>query len=728
MPKTIIITDVDGTLLDAERYSFAPAKPALDLIRARRIPLILCSSKTRAEIEVLRHELDNPHPFISENGGGVFIPYGYFAVPFDGDDVGDYRLITLGTPYAEIRRRFVRLRDALQVKVRGFGDMSAEEVAALTGLSPEAAQRAQQRDFDEPFVFEGAPDVRFLHAIEADGLSWTEGRLFHILGRHDKGHAVQRLQALYAQQFGAVQSIGLGDSLNDLAMLQAVDQALLVMHDDGSHDARIEVPGMMKTRLPGPAGWNESVLRLLAARSVGVPGELFEAALTAVDPYLAVLNAAKVVDGRLQLADAGYDLNAFERVLVVGGGKATARMAQAVESLLGARISQGLVVVKYGHGVPLQFIEQVEAAHPVPDAAGEAGALRMLDMVRAADAKTLVICLLSGGASALLVAPAAGLTLHDKQHATDLLLRAGAAIGELNAVRKHLSALKGGRLAQAAYPAQLLTLLLSDVIGDKLDVIASGPSAPDASTFAYALDVIAKYALAERMPPRVMAYLQQGAAGVIAETAKRDDACFANTRNVVVGALALALQAADARARQLGLPTRIISAELQGEAREAAHYLAQTARDTLGNMAAGERYCLLCGGETTVTVRGKGLGGRNQELALAFALEIEGLDGVTLLSAGTDGSDGPTEAGGAWVDGETAAEARALGIDPQRYLDDNDSCHFFRRYDAAAGGQHHFITGPTGTNVMDIQIVLLQKARAQDPLSIRHDEVLILSG
>ncbi|MFH2134844.1 MAG: HAD-IIB family hydrolase [Pseudomonadota bacterium] len=712
MPKTIIITDVDGTLLDAERYSFAPALPAIDLIRARQIPLILCSSKTRAEIEVLRETLGNTHPFISGNGGGVFIPRDYFTMPFEAEVVGDYRVITLGTPYAEIRRRFVRLCDALQVKVRGFGDMTAQEVAELTGLPLDAARRAQQRDFDEPFVFEGAPDVRFLHAIEADGLSWTEGRLFHMLGRHDKGRAVHLLQALYQQQYGAVESIGLGDSLNDLAMLQAVDKALLVMHDDGTHDARINVPGMIKTRLPGPAGWNESVLRLLAARSVGVPGELFEAALAAVDPYRAVLNAAKVVDGRLQLADAGYDLAAFERVLVVGGGKATARMAQALEALLGARITGGLIVVKYGHGVPLQYIEQVEAAHPVPDAAGEAGALRILDMVRAADDKTLVICLLSGGASALLVAPAEGLTLTDKQHATDLLLRAGAAIGELNAVRKHLSAFKGGRLAQAAMPAQLLTLLLSDVIGDKLDVIASGPTAPDASTFAYALDVIAKFELADSMPPRVMAHLQQGAAGDVAETAKSDDACFAQTRNVVVGALALALQAAAARARQLGLQTRIISAELQGEAREAAQLLAQTARDTLAEMQPGERRCLLCGGETTVTVRGKGLGGRNQELALAFALQIEGLHGVTLLSAGTDGSDGPTEAGGAWVDGDTAAEARALGIDPQRYLDDNDSCHFFRRYDVAAAGQHHFITGPTGTNVMDMQIVLLHKERA----------------
>lgn len=709
MPQNIIITDLDGTLLDAARYSFAPARQALDLIRARHIPLILCTSKTRAEIEVLRGELDNNHPFISENGGGVFIPQGYFTAPFDGEDAGAYRLITLGTPYAEIRRRFIRLRDELQVKVRGFGDMTAAQVAALTGLSSEAAQRAQQRDFDEPFVFEGEPDERFLHAIEADGMSWTEGRLFHILGRHDKGRAVRLLQTLYEKQFGPVESIGLGDSLNDLAMLQVVDLPLLVMHDDGTHDARIEMPGLRKTRLPGPSGWNESVLRLLAERSAGVLGELFEAALAAVDPYRAVLNAVRVADGQLQVADARYNLDAFERVLVVGGGKATARMAQALESLLGARISAGLIVVKYGHGVPLKYIEQVEAAHPVPDAAGEIGAKRILEMVRAADDRTLVLCLLSGGASALLVAPVEGLTLQDKQQATDLLLRTGASIGELNAVRKHLSALKGGRLAQAAYPAQMVTLLLSDVIGDKLDVIASGPSAPDASTFGDALAVIARYGLADKMPLRVMAHLRQGAEGRFAETAKAGDPCFTHTQNVVVGALALALQAAAARARKLGLPTRIIGAELQGEARDAARFLAQTARDTLAGMAAGERCCLLCGGETTVTVRGGGLGGRNQELTLAFALAVEGLDGVTLLSAGTDGSDGPTEAGGAWVDGRSAAEARALGIDPQRYLDNNDSYHFFRDCDIATRGHSHFITGPTGTNVMDIQFLLLEK-------------------
>ena len=717
MSKIIIITDLDGTLLDAASYSCAPAQPALDRIRARDVPLIFCSSKTRVEIEVLRRELDNHHPFISSNGGGVFIPRGYFSIPFDATDAGDYQLITLGIPYTEIRRQFIRLRDELQVQVRGFGDMTVEEVATLTDLSLDAAQRARQRNFDEPFVFAGEPDKRFLHAIEAAGLNWTEGRLFHLMGRHDKGSAVHLLQALYEKQFGTVTSIGLGDSLNDLQMLQAVDQPVLVKHDDGSHDARITIPRLIKTRLPGPSGWNEAILQLLDENGNGMLRTIFDAALAAVDPYYAVLRAVKFENGHLRVADADYDLGVFERILVIGGGKATARMAQAVETLLGEYITTGLIVVKDGHTLPLKNIEQVEAAHPVPNAAGEAGARRILDLVRAADEKTLMLCLLSGGASALLVAPDTGLTLQDKQEATGLLLRAGASIDELNAVRKHLSAIKGGRLAQAAFPAQVLTLLLSDVIGDRLDVIASGPTAVDGSSFADALAVISKYGLLDKMPPRVTALLQQGACGQLAETAKVGDRCFNQTRNVIVGALRLALEAAATESRRLGLNTRIISAELQGEARAAAHFLAQIARRELSEMRGGERCCLLCGGETTVTVRGTGLGGRNQELALAFALEIEGMDEVTLLSTATDGSDGPTDAAGAQADGRTAARARELGIDPQQHLDTNDSYTFFRRYDERSGEHSHLITGPTGTNVMDMQLLLLEKRSTAAPLS-----------
>lgn len=723
MPNTIIISDLDGTLLDAAAYSFDAALPALNLLRVRDIPLILCSSKTRAEMEAIRRQLRNDHPFVTENGGGIFIPKEYFSFPVEAAESGGYRLITLGTPYAEIRRHFVRLREELGIRVRGFADMTVDEVAELTGLSRDAALLARQRDFDEPFVFDGAPDERFLRAIEASGLSWTEGRIFHIMGRHDKGRAVNLLKSLYEKKLGKIESIGLGDSLNDLQMLRAVDRPVLVMHEDGSHDARIAVANLLKTRLPGPAGWNEAVLQLLArelARYATVLPDrqdlldIFNAALVAVDPYNAVLKVVCFEHNQLQIAGAKYNLESYEHIIVVGAGKATARMALAVETLLGGNIAAGLIVVKEGHTAPLSIIDQVEAAHPVPNEAGIAGAQNILHMVRAADEKTLVICLLSGGASALLVAPAAGLTLQDKQYTTGLLLNAGAAITELNAVRKHLSMVKGGGLARAAYPAQMVTLILSDVIGDPLDVIASGPTAQDNSTFAEAWAVIVKYGLQEKLPPRVVDYLQRGSARQVPETVKENDPCLDITHNVIIASIRQALVAAKEKAGQLGYVSKTISATLQGEARDAARFLAQAARAELAVMQPNERRCLLCGGETTVTVCGTGKGGRNQELALVFALEIEGWQGVSLLSAGTDGGDGPTDVAGAMVDARTAALARSLEIDPRKYLDNNDSYTFFQDLDTVAGAQSHLKTGPTGTNVMDIQIVLLSKMEHAD--------------
>jgi glycerate 2-kinase len=706
MPNTIIVTDLDGTLLDEVTYSHAQALPALRRVAESGIPLILCSSKTRAEIEARRAELDNAHPFISENGGGIFIPRGYFPFPIEAEETDGYQLIRLGMPYAEIRERFIQLREKLRAKVRGFADMSAAEVAALTGLHEHDAILAKQRDFDEPFIFEDEPDENFLRAIEASGLRWTQGRIFHIMGNHDKGRAVNLLMSLYRQQYGSVTSMGLGDSLNDLPMLAAVDRPVLVRHQDGGYDARIAVPGLLKTRLPGPAGWNEAVQLLLAQQELA---DIFSAALAAADPYNAVLKAARLEHHQLQIAGTKYDLGSYERIIVVGAGKATARMAQAIESLLGRQISAGLIVVKYDHTAELSIIEQVEAAHPIPDEAGIAGTEHILQMVHSPDARTLVICLLSGGASALLVAPAEGLTLQDKQEATGLLLKAGASINELNAVRKHLSRIKGGRLAQAAYPAQLVTLIVSDVIGDPLDVIASGPTAPDSSTYADAWAVIGKYALREKLPPRAADCLQRGIAGQAPETIKKNDPCMDRTRNVIVAGIRQALAAAEREAAQLGYATRTHSVMLEGEARDAARFLAQAARNELAAMQAGERRCLLYGGETTVTVRGSGKGGRNQELALAFALEIEGEQGVSLLSAGTDGTDGPTDAAGATVDGTTAAQARSMGIDPLLHLERNDSYAFFRQFDAASGVHCHLRTGPTGTNVMDIQIVLLNK-------------------
>ena len=437
--------------------------------------------------------------------------------------------------------------------------------------------------------------------------------------------------------------------------------------------------------------------------------DMFNAALAAVDPYRAVLNAVRLERNTLLIADAAYALHAYKRIVVVGAGKATARMAMAIEALLGERISAGLIIVKEGHQAPLNIIRQVEAAHPVPSQSGLQGTQKILEMARQADEETLFICLFSGGASALLVAPVADVTLADKQEVTSLLLKAGADIAELNAVRKHLSAVKGGRLAQAAFPAQIVTLILSDVIGDRLDVIASGPTAEDSSVFSDAWAVIEKYRLQHKISQRVVHHLQQGMAGKLIETVKSGDACLRNVQSVVVGNIRLALEAAKEKAVQLGMHAEIISTDLQGEARVTACMLAQTARASLGRMQLHERCCLLSGGETTVTVTGSGMGGRNQELALAFAIEIAGLEGVSLLSAGTDGNDGTNDAAGALVNGSTAAMARQLGFEPAQYLVDNDSYHFFKKLDVASGQQAHLITGPTGTNVMDLQIMLLEK-------------------
>ena len=437
--------------------------------------------------------------------------------------------------------------------------------------------------------------------------------------------------------------------------------------------------------------------------------EIFKAALAAVDPYRAVLNALRVEGDFLLVGDAKYDLASFDRILVFGAGKATARMALAVESLLGDKVSAGLIVVKDGHGASLNLIEQIEASHPVPGTSGVAATARILEMAHVADEKTLCLCLVSGGASALLVAPVPDITLQDKQEVTHRLLNAGASIHELNAVRKHLSLVKGGQLARAAYPAQVVTLLISDVIGDALDVIASGPTAADESTFSNAWAVIEKFSLQEKLPVRVVNYLQRGMAGEVPESVRADNICLSKTRNIIVASLHQAMRAAQAKSGALGIPAKIIKEDLLGEARDAARWLAQVARAELATMEAGETRCLLCGGETTVTVRGHGKGGRNQEFALAFALENEGVQGMTLLSAGTDGTDGPSDAAGAIVDGRTAAWARSLGIAPIRYLNDNDSYSFFQQLDAATGAQCHFKIGATGTNVMDIQILLLHK-------------------
>lgn len=438
--------------------------------------------------------------------------------------------------------------------------------------------------------------------------------------------------------------------------------------------------------------------------------EIFWAAIRAADPYGAVLRHLSRT-GMTLLADGkSFDLSRFARIVVIGAGKGASFMAKAVEDVLGDRIDSGIVIVKYGHSTAaLSKVVQIEASHPLPDEAGVKGTERVVEILKGADEATFVVCLLSGGASSLLVAPAEGLSLEDKRSTTDLLLNCGASIDELNSVRKHLSRIKGGRLAELASPATMATLLLSDVIGDRLDVIASGPTVADTTTFRDAMDVVEKYGITGRLPASVLKRLRDGLEGRLKETPKGKEPFFKVVSNVVVGSLKESLDAAREAASSMGLDAEVVTAELKGEARGAARLLAERALAARRTPEHGHKArCLISGGETTVTVKGNGTGGRNQELALAFALEIEGVEGVTLFSAATDGTDGPTDAAGAIVDGTTAQAARSLGIDPAVYLADNDSYGFFERLDSMSASESHLKTGPTGTNVMDINIIVIQ--------------------
>jgi hydroxypyruvate reductase len=382
------------------------------------------------------------------------------------------------------------------------------------------------------------------------------------------------------------------------------------------------------------------------------------------------------------------------RVLVLGCGKASAAMAAAAEAVLGDRISGGFVVVKDGCAVPVPKVEVTEAGHPVPDARGLAASARLLELARGAGEDDLVLFLVSGGGSALTPAPASPITLAEKQEVTRLLLASGATIGELNAVRKHLSRFKGGQLARAAAPASVLTLALSDVIGDPLDVIASGPTAPDPTTFADAREVLARRGLAGRVPASVAARLEAGLRGEIEETPKPGDRLFGRVTNVVIGNNALIADAAVAAATRLGYRPHLATRELQGEAREVARDLVARAR-RLEPPA-----CLIAGGETTVTVKGKGRGGRCQEFALAAALELLPADRMTVLAAGTDGTDGPTDAAGAIIDADSVARGTRAGGDAHRALADNDAYRFL------AASRDLIVSGPTRTNLLDLYVVL----------------------
>lgn len=433
--------------------------------------------------------------------------------------------------------------------------------------------------------------------------------------------------------------------------------------------------------------------------------EIFNETLKSVNPLFVTEGYAEQVRNYIKKKN-------FKKIFLVGFGKASYYMAKSFTGVFGqSKNIEGLIITKYGHAhdpasatkrpESLNNIKVFEAGHPVPDENGVRATEGVINLLKDADEKSLVLCLISGGGSALLVSPHKGINLPEKQRMTELLLRAGADISEMNTVRKHISRVKGGRLAQIAYPAEIISLMISDVIGDKLDVIASGPTAPDTSTYQEAIDVIHKFDVMAKTPKNVLDVLNKGKEGVIVETPKEHDPIFKNVQNIIICGNKKAIEAAQNKSRKSGVEAEIISSEITGEARDVGKWLAQKAKETKEQKREGTR-CLISGGETTVTVKGEGKGGRNTELALGFALEIEGINGITLLSAGTDGTDGPTDAAGAIVDGQTIVKAKNLNLDAREFLDNNDSYTFFKQIDSL------LITGPTGTNVMDVQIILIE--------------------
>ncbi len=436
--------------------------------------------------------------------------------------------------------------------------------------------------------------------------------------------------------------------------------------------------------------------------------QIREAALAAVEPGAAVRRYLRwEAPGQLRVGPALWILEPAERVVVLAVGKAAAAMAAAAVEVLGPFLADGMVVTKKGHAAGVSLpptIEVWETGHPIPDAAGLAAAGAMLRRLDGLGAQERVLVLLSGGTSALLPCPLPGLTLADLQVVTDLLLRSGATIGELNATRKHLDGLKGGRLAQRVGAHPLATLILSDVVGDPVDVIASGPTVGDPTTYAEVQALLVRRGVLHQVPPAVQALLAAGAAGQVLESLKPDDPLLARAVHCVIGSNRLAALAAAEAAERLGYRALSLGSFMEGEAREVGRLAAGLVK---GVQSQGQPLsapaCLIWGGETTVTVRGSGKGGRNQELALSAALALEGRPGFLLMALATDGTDGPTDAAGAVIDGETVRRARRLGLEPEAALANHDAYPLLEAVGALMK------MGPTGTNVNDLLIVLVHK-------------------
>jgi hydroxypyruvate reductase len=436
-------------------------------------------------------------------------------------------------------------------------------------------------------------------------------------------------------------------------------------------------------------------------------------------PYDIIKNSVSLKDNKLKINLEKYEiienLEKYDKIYVIGAGKATATMAKAIEEILKNKIERGLISVKYGHTSDLKIIDYIEAGHPVPDENGFEAGKKILDIAKNADENSLVITLISGGGSALLTHPYVyegedekiNVRLEDIQDTTNRLLKCGAIINEINCLRKHLSAIKGGKLARALYPAKSINLILSDVVGDRLDTIASGPTSPDDTTFEEMERIIKKYEIRDNLPRNVLKILEKGLKKEVEETPKEGNRIFENTKNILIGTNYQSLLACKNKAKSLGYNTLILSSQVVGEAKEVAKVLSGIGKDAKKHDLLKEKpLCIIAGGETTVTLTGDGKGGRNQEIALSYLSEIEkepdSYENMYFLSASTDGNDGPTDAAGAYADLDLFKKSKEKDLSIDDYLKNNDSYHFFEKIDGLIK------TGPTNTNVCDIHLILIE--------------------
>jgi len=427
---------------------------------------------------------------------------------------------------------------------------------------------------------------------------------------------------------------------------------------------------------------------------------VMKAALDAVDPRAVVLDNLRITNSKFNINGEVYDLNRFKKVFLVGAGKAGQPMTDAVREVLGSNLFRGKVIVKEGYLADQVFsdqIELIEAGHPIPDQRGVNGAQKIIDLLRETTPNDLVICVFSGGGSALMVSPVPGVSLNDLQILTQELLASGATVNEINTLRKHLDRVKGGQIARYASPARVLSLILSDVVGDPLDVIASGPTVPDPTTYSDSLSLLDRNKIRTRTPGSIINHLTLGQRGEFEETPKPGESIFDRVNNIIVGSNRTAAQAALKQAQVEGFKSLILTNYLQGEAHQAGQILGSIIRQLAEhNQPLSRPACIIVGGETTVTLHGDGHGGRNQELALGAVKEISGLEDIAFITLATDGGDGITDAAGAVVTGETLHTALSIDHDPESYLSRNDSYNFFNPLEDLIK------TGPTLTNVNDL--------------------------